>query len=317
MKKLTLLLMLATASVITALVASAQPARANFPGADGRIAYSGVSTGTGNIYTVEPNGSDTRQLTSLTPDQGGAIEPAWSPDGSKIVFTVNSPDFSSFNIWIMNADGSNQHPLFAESPGYNDFQGNWSPDGSRVIFRRCNNAKEECSVYTVKPDGHGLTQITQPSQNAKGNNFDVKPEFSPDGNTISFSSFNRGGVQNGIYLTKAHGGGIQLITPTGLGATDADWLPNGTKIVFWTHCCDAETSAIDTMNPDGSGITQLTSPAPSHDLRPSYSPQGDMIVFERDAPDFSTSDIETIPAGGGTPTVLATDAANPSWGPAP
>jgi Tol biopolymer transport system component len=71
------------------------------------------------------------------------------------------------------------------------------------------------------------------------------------------------------------------------------------------------------MTPDGSGITQLTSPGASHDLRPSYSPQGDMIVFERDVPDFSTSDIETIPAGGGTPTVIATDAGSPSWGTAP
>jgi len=105
----------------------------------------------------------------------------------------------------MDPDGTNRHLLFSEGPAYGDGQANWSPDGSRVIFRRCNNAKEECSIYTIKPDGHGLTQITQPSQNAKGNNADVKPEFSPDGKTISFSSFNRGGVQNGIYLMGAHG----------------------------------------------------------------------------------------------------------------
>jgi Tol biopolymer transport system component len=314
-------LILVAGLVIAAMAGAAHTAKATFPGADGRIAYAGgFSSGTGNIFTVVPTatgGTGTKQLTFLTPDKGGAGEPAWSPDGSKIVFTVNSPDFSSFKLWIMNADGTSQHPLFNENPGYNDFQGNWSPDGGRVIFRRCNNAKDECSIYTVKPDGHGLTQITQPSQNSKQNNFDVKPEFSPDGKTISFSSFNRGGIQSGIYLMKPHGAGIQLITPTALGAVDADWAPNGSKIAFWTHCCNSETSTIDTMNPDGTGITQLTSPAPSNDIRPSYSPQGDMIVFERDAPDFSTSDIETIPAGGGTPTVIATDAANPNWGPAP
>jgi Tol biopolymer transport system component len=115
----------------------------------------------------------------------------------------------------------------------------------------------------------------------------------------------------------AHGTGIHLITPTALGAVDADWAPDGSKIAFWSHCCDPQPEAINTMNPDGSGITQLTSPGTSHDLRPSYSPQGDMIVFERDVPDFSTSDIETIPAGGGTPTVIATDAGSPSWGTAP
>jgi Tol biopolymer transport system component len=307
------------AAVVVLLAGGAHPAKANFPGVAGRIAYTGFdASGAQNIYTVEPNGTGTEQLTFLTPDQGFTSEPAWSPDGTKITYTVNSPD-GSFNIWIMNADGSNQHPLFNESSGYNDFQSNWSPDGSRVIFRRCNNATEECAIYTVKPSGVALTQITQPRQNAKTNIADVKPEFSPDGKTISFSSFNRGGVQNGVYLMGSHGTGISLITPTALGATDADWSPDGTKMAFWTHCCNAETSTIDTMNADGSGITTLTSPgANAEDIRPNYSPQGGMIVFEHDSfTPFYTSDIETIPAGGGTPTVLATNAAWPSWGTAP
>src|SRR5262249_31640067 len=209
----------------------------------------------------------------------------------------------------------NQHLLFNENPAYNDFQGNWSPEGSRVIFRRCGPA-DECSIYTVKADGHSLTQITQWKQNSKQNNFDVKPEFSPDGRTISFSTFNRGGVQNGIYLASAHGTGIHLITPTALGAVDADWAPGGSKIVFWSHCCDPRTSTINTMNPDGGSITSLTNPgANAGDIRPNYSPQGDMIVFERDS--NGSSSIETIPAGGGTPTVVATDAAWPNWGTAP
>jgi Tol biopolymer transport system component len=314
MSKLTFFTAIVAAAFSALLVGGAHPAKATFPGADGRIAYAHFdANGTTNIYTVEPDGTGTEQLTNLTPDKGGASEPAWSPDGSEIVYTVNSPDFSSFKLWIMNADGTNQRPLFNEGSGYNDFQGNWSPDGSRVIFRRCSTMKEECSIYTIKSDGRALNQITQPVQNAKNGNADVKPEFSPDGNTISFASFNRGGVQNGIYLMGLHGTGIQLITPPALGAVDADWSPGGTKIAFWTHCCNSETSTIDTMNPDGSGIMTLTSPGTSNDLRPSYSPQGDMIVFERDNPDF-TSDIETMPAGGGTPTMLVAHAETPSWG---
>jgi Tol biopolymer transport system component len=315
MKRLIVLAVLA----LTALAGAVHTAHANFPGADGRIAYSKGSTG--EIWTVEPDGSAPKLVASPSnPGHTFDSEPAWSPNGQQIVFTEFGDD-NTDRLWLVNADGTNRHLLFTESPLYNDFQGNWSPDGSRVIFRRCNdgnaNTKEQCTIYAVKVDGHGLTQITQTSQNVKQNNFDVKPEFSPDGRTISFSSFNRGGVQNGIYLMKSHGGSIQLITPTGLGATDADWSPDGSKMVFWTHCCDAETSTIDAMNADGSGITTLTSPGTSHDLRPNYAPQGDRVVFERDAPDFSTSDIETIPAGGGTPTVVATDAGSPNWGTAP
>jgi Tol biopolymer transport system component len=310
MRRLTLLAVLA----LTAVAGAAHSAKANFPGPAGRIAFSKDSTG--EIWTIKPDGSDPKLVASPSDGNSFDTEPAWSPNGTTIVFTEfhnNGPA----RLWLVNPDGTNRHLLFSEDPALGDAQGNWSPDGSRVIFRRCNNAKEECSIYTIKTDGHGLTQITQPSQNTKGNNFDVKPEFSPDGKTISFSSFNRGGVQNGIYLMGAHGTNIHLITPTALGAVDADWAPDGSKIAFWTHCCDPQTSTIDTMNPDGSGIIALTSPGTSHDLRPSYSPQGDMIVFERDSPDFSTSNIETMSAGGGTLTVIVTDAGSPNWGPAP
>jgi Tol biopolymer transport system component len=310
MKRLTVLAILA----LTALAGAAHPAKATFPGTDGRIAYSQDSTG--EIWTIKPDGSDPKLVATPSDSTSFDTEPAWSPNGQLIVFTEYSNNGPP-RLWLVNPDGTNRHLLLNESANYGDGQANWSPDGSRVIFRRCSNVAEECSIYTVKTNGHGLTQITQPSQNVKGNNYDVKPELSPDGKTISFSSFNRGGVQNGIYLMGAHGTGIHLVTPTGLGAVNADWAPDGSKIVFWTHCCDTQTSTIDTMNADGSGITTLTSPGASHDLNPSYSPQGDMIVFERDAPDFSTSDIETIPAVGGTPTAIASDANSPSWGAAP
>jgi len=308
-------LLLLAALALLALAGAAHPAKANFPGTDGRIAFSKDSTG--EIWTITPSGGDPKLVASPSDANSFDAEPAWSPNGQLIVFTEFNNNGDP-RLWLVNADGTNRHLLFNESPGYGDAQGNWSPDGSRVIFRRCNFTRfEACAIYTVKVGGNGLNAITKFKANTTGDDTDVKPEFSPDGNTISFSSFNRGGVQNGVYLMSAHGTGIHLITPTALTATDADWSPDGTKLVFWTHCCDPQTETIDTMNPDGSGIMTLTSPGTSHDLRPDYSPQGNMIVFERDAPDFSTSDIETIPAGGGTPTVIAIDAGSPSWGTAP
>jgi Tol biopolymer transport system component len=311
MKRLLVLAVLA----LTALTGAVHTAQANFPGLNGRIAYSQDSTG--EIWTIKSDGSDPQLLASPSDANSFDTDPVWSPNGQLIVFTEFSNNVPA-RLWLANADGTNRHLLLTDAPGYGDAQANWSPDGSRVIFRRCNFSKyEACAIYTVKVNGTGLNAITKFNANTTGGSFDVKPEYSPDGKTISFSSFNRGGVQNGIYLMSPHGTGIHLITPTALGAVDADWAPDGSKIAFWSHCCDPQPEAINTMNPDGSGITQLTSPGASHDLRPSYSPQGDMIVFERDVPDFSTSDIETIPAGGGTPTVIATDAGSPSWGTAP
>ena len=316
MGKNRMLLTVVGAALIAALVGGVRSAHATFPGANGRIAFTDFTYGnTVNIFTMTPQGLDVKQLTFLTSEQGGDGQTAWSPVGSKLVFTEFRADSPS-RLWLMNADGSNKHLLFAEDPAYDDNQGNWSPDGSRVIFGRCNFANQECSIYTVKTDGHGLTQITQPSHNAKSQNFDLLPEYSPDGKTISFSSFNRGGVQSGVYLAGPRGTNIHLITPTALEATDPDLAPDGSKLAFWTHCCNAEEQAISTVNPDGSGLQQLTFPGAEHDRRPSYSPQGDQIAFVRLSADFSTATIMTIPSGGGTPTPIHSGS-DPSWGTAP
>ena len=187
MSKFRILLALAGAALIAALLGGVPPAHATVPGGNGRIAFTDFTYGgTDNVFTMTPAGLNVKQLTFLTSDQGGDSAAAWSPDGSTLVFTEHNSDFSTLRLWLINADGSNKHLLFAEDPAYSDLVGNWSPDGRRVIFQRCNSAKEECSIYTVKMDGHGLTQITQPQHNTKNNNFDVKPEFSPDGKTISF-----------------------------------------------------------------------------------------------------------------------------------
>jgi len=91
-------------------------------GSPGRILF--VSRG-GNhreIYAVNPDGSGmvalTKPVTTLVDELPNNVAPAWSPDGQHIVFLSNraqgAPDNNSagdWKLWVMNADGSNQHPL--------------------------------------------------------------------------------------------------------------------------------------------------------------------------------------------------------------
>jgi TolB protein len=312
---MTRLALLACVGAIAALVATTLPAQATAPGVDGRIAFASDRSGPGtqNLFSIRPDGTGLTQLTNFAADQGAASEPSWSPDGTAIVFTLASDNFSTFRIWIMNGDGSNAHELVAGS-GRADFQASFSPDGGRVLFRGCPPNRELCNVYTVKTDGHGLTTLTHNNGTGKGDVFDVKPEYSPDGSTISFSSFNRGGVQNGVYLMGPRGQNIRLITPTALEAVDADWAPDGSRLAFWGPCCVSGTDTLWTIRPDGTGLTQLTDGSDGNDIRPSYAPAGDRIAFERFGD--GSSSIYTMPAGGGTPSLLVSDAAWPSWGPA-
>ena len=87
--------LLATGGVLLVL---AVPATATFPGKNGRIAFiSGP-----DVYTMKPDGSDVKQLTSFGSDDSAYWE-SWSPDGKQIVFVeFRPPDFLG-QLWLMNA----------------------------------------------------------------------------------------------------------------------------------------------------------------------------------------------------------------------
>src|SRR5215831_12149345 len=97
---------LATAGLVVAL---AVPAAAAFPGQNGRIAFIQGP----DVYTMNSDGSDVKQLTNLGPESSAFWE-SWSPDGKQIVFNEYKPPDFLGQLWLMNADGSNQHLLLAE-----------------------------------------------------------------------------------------------------------------------------------------------------------------------------------------------------------
>src|ERR1700675_1858604 len=123
--------LLIAVTVVAALMAASLPAYATFPGKNGRIAFVFGP----DIYTMNPDGSDIRQLTNLGPDSSAFWE-SWSPNGKLIVFNeYHSPDFLG-QLWLMKADGSNQLLVFAEAD-FDEERPSFSSDGSAVIFTRC------------------------------------------------------------------------------------------------------------------------------------------------------------------------------------
>jgi Tol biopolymer transport system component len=89
----------------------------------GRILFQGREGSHWEIFTINSDGSGlsalTRPATALVENLPSNVAPAWSPDGQWIVFLSNRNDENDagpWRLWVMAADGSNQHPLPVNVP---------------------------------------------------------------------------------------------------------------------------------------------------------------------------------------------------------
>jgi TolB protein len=137
----------------------------------------------------------------------------------------------------------------------------WSPDGSKISFM--SSVQGNWDIYTVNPDGSGLTRLTSDPA------FDGYANWSPDGSRLVFI---RGG-DAGMFVMNADGSGVTHLGP----GTRPSWSPDGSKIVFELDF------NLWLMNADGSGVSPL-SERPEAEYEPAWSPDGERIAFVDDVP---------------------------------
>jgi TolB protein len=123
---------------------------------DGSTVVFEVQTeGTRRLYTVPITGGEASRISGDDND----FDPAWSADGSRIIFATFRAD-SGGNIWSMKPDGSDQQPL-VPSP-HNDFHPTMSPDGARVMFESVRSDSNSFAL-TIFDTRDGTTTDVQTS----------------------------------------------------------------------------------------------------------------------------------------------------------
>jgi Tol biopolymer transport system component len=254
------------------------------------------------------------------------VEAAFPGFNGKIVFVrselptpcIDSCQFLPSQIYIMNPDGTGVSAL-THDPSSNADPA-WSPDGSRIAFSGgLSNDAGSGDIFLMQADGTGRVNLTNcPSA-------DRSPAWSPDGTKIVFTQRQIPGGPPGVYVMNSVAtgpacSGATLLVNNGL---DPAWSPDGSAIAFVAVGETALSAGnIYLMNPDGTGVRQLTTDDPSFsDIQPSWSPDGSQLAFAR-VPNFSGPlVIDVINRDGSGLTALTTahgffsNNSEPAWSP--
>jgi Tol biopolymer transport system component len=122
--------------------------------ANGKIAFTRTHNGNADIYTINPDGTDIRQLRF---EPGLDEYPAWSPDGTRIAY-LSQPQSGQYVIKTTNFDGRGQtivtpiaFDLSTRGFSGEGFSLNWSPDGGKIVFQRFSNIVTRSNIVRRKP----------------------------------------------------------------------------------------------------------------------------------------------------------------------
>ena len=180
---------------------------------EGKIVYSLVADNSEDIWEMNADGSDARQLTA---NAGRNTEPTVSADGRYIVFT--STRSGREQIWRIDRDGG--HPAQLTNGNFDADFPHCSPAGNWVVFA----AKEPWAVWKVPLEGGAAVKL--------GDSSEVGPAISPDGRQVAYEYLDKTAKRIKLCVQSLEGGAITTIVDSDRGFSDIRWTLDGKAIAY-------------------------------------------------------------------------------------
>jgi serine/threonine protein kinase/Tol biopolymer transport system component len=189
---------------------------------DGRLLYESTAGGSRNIWVMNANGTNKKQLTNGC----DCFDPQMSADGRYIIYEFHNADGQS-HLWRMDADGSNQKQL---TSGINEDWPTFSRDGKWVIYsQRSGDVDDTRAIWKVPLEGGTPVQLGPENQA-------YDPTVSPRDGSIAYFFFDKQeNYKRKISIIPPDGGAAIKTFPypkEGSSRTNIRFTPDGRSLAF-------------------------------------------------------------------------------------
>ncbi|HEX7253948.1 MAG TPA: protein kinase [Thermoanaerobaculia bacterium] len=216
------------------------------------------------------------KLSQLTFDERIEEFPAWSPDGSRLVFTRETGRVR--RIFVRNLKTGEDRAVTAGR--FDDLQPDWSPDGRSILFLRSREEGrklEPGDVFGVY-DGADIWAIDLATEReTRLVERAAHPAWSPDGKRIAFDASWAGPRR--LWVSDARGRNPQQVSSDlseAVGHVRPRWSPDGRRLVFQN--IERTKFDIRVVEIESGRLSWITNDQ-TQDVCPEWSPSGRFIYF--------------------------------------
>ena len=229
---------------------------------DGRVVFYSKASGGDDIWIMNGDGSDVKQLTI---DAGANYDLKVTPDGRYIVFT--SERAGQPNIWRMDLDGRNAKQL---TFGTSEYGAALSPDSKWVYFDSTSSGS--AAIWKVSIDGGEPVQVVKPASE--------NPEISPDGKLIAcqFRESVSASWRFGMFSSEG-GEPLKVFDLPHIEGADFRWAPDGRSLSY--HVVNRGVSNVWSYPIDGGQPKQLTNFKNDLMFNFKWAPNGKDMIMAR------------------------------------
>ncbi|MEM9398940.1 MAG: biopolymer transporter Tol [Verrucomicrobiota bacterium] len=180
-----------------------------------RVTFVSAHTGNKEIYIMDIDGANVRQLTN---DKSISLGPKFSPSAESIAYTSYKSGYP--DVWVIDLINKRRRSV-SFYPGINTAPA-FSPDGFKLAVTLSKDGNTE--LYTINANGGSPTRLT------KTRGVEASPTWSPKGNEIAYISDDRGTPQ--IMIINSDTRAVRRFRTNSTYTTEPQWSPDGKKFVY-------------------------------------------------------------------------------------